>query len=83
MAVCSSADRLGLSSTTEYLSRGAWSERGAQYGTFDNTAYSLEAFYRTDPGQWPNTILKNATCELKFKAATHTSGQRLRRGHLL
>jgi len=47
-------DRFGLISSTEYLSRGAWVQSGAQFGTFGNFTYDLEAFYRTDPGQRPN-----------------------------
>src|SRR5439155_2876707 len=29
-------DRLGVASSTEYLSRGAWVQSGAQFGTFGN-----------------------------------------------
>jgi hypothetical protein len=47
-------DRIGVVSSTEYLSRGAWTQSGAQYGTFGNFNYSLEAFYRSDPGQHVN-----------------------------
>ncbi|MEI9962529.1 MAG: TonB-dependent receptor [Limisphaerales bacterium] len=44
----------GLASDTEYLSRGAWTESGAQYGVYDNFSYALEAYYNYDPGQRPN-----------------------------
>src|SRR6185295_19015307 len=44
-------DRLGVVSDTEYLSRGAWTQSGAQFGTLDNFNYSVEGFYRSDPGQ--------------------------------
>jgi len=37
-------------SDTEYLSRGAWTESGAQFGTFGNFGYDLEAIYHSDPG---------------------------------
>jgi Tfp pilus assembly protein PilF len=60
-------NRLGLVSTTEYLSRGAWTERGAQFGTFQNTAYALEAFYRTDPGQALNTDFEGRDLTLRVK----------------
>lgn len=60
-------DRLGVSSSTEYLSRGAWTEQGAQFGTFRNSAYALEAFYRTDPGQRPNNDFEERTLTLKLK----------------
>src|ERR1041384_6927079 len=32
-------NRLGVVSSTEYLSRGAWSQSGAQYGTLGNFNY--------------------------------------------
>ncbi len=64
-------DRLGLVSSTEYLSRGdrggAWAENGAQYGTFGNTSYAVGAFYHTDPGQRPNNDLDELGLSLQFK----------------
>jgi Tfp pilus assembly protein PilF len=51
-------DRLGVVSSTEYLSRGAWSQSDAQYGTFGNFNYDLEAFYRFDPGQRVNNDIE-------------------------
>jgi tetratricopeptide (TPR) repeat protein len=47
-------DRLGVVSSTEYLSRGAWTQSGAQFGTFENFSYDVEAFYHSDPGQRAN-----------------------------
>jgi len=47
-------DRFGVVSSTEYFSRGAWVQRGAQYGTFGHVSYSVDASYRSDPGQRPN-----------------------------
>jgi tetratricopeptide (TPR) repeat protein/outer membrane receptor protein involved in Fe transport len=47
-------DRLGVVSSTEYLSRGAWTQSGAQFGTFENFSYDVEGFYRSDPGQQVN-----------------------------
>ncbi len=44
-------DGFGVASDTEYLSRGAWTESGAQFGTFGNFSYDFESFYRSDPGQ--------------------------------
>ncbi len=41
----------GVVSSTEYLSRGAWTQAGAQFGTFGNFGYDVEGLYRTDPGQ--------------------------------
>src|SRR5262249_14769422 len=60
-------DRLGLYSTTEYLSRGAWSQSAAQYGTFGNFSYDLEAFYRTDPGQRQNNDFEERQFSLQLK----------------
>ncbi len=60
-------DHLGVTSSTEYLSRGAWTEKGAQFGTFGNSAYSLEAFYRTDPGQWPNNDFEERILTARFR----------------
>ena len=60
-------DRLGVISDTEYLSRGAWIEQGAQFGTFGNSSYSLDAFYRTDPGQRPNNDIEEMNLTLRFK----------------
>lgn len=61
------SDGFGLVSSTEYLSRGAWTESGAQYGTFGGTAYSLEAWYRTDPGQRRNNDLEQRQISLVVK----------------
>ena len=58
----------GLVSDTEYLSRGAWTESGAQYGVFDNFNYSLEAFYRSDPGQRINNDIEQRQISLSTKA---------------
>jgi Tfp pilus assembly protein PilF len=60
-------DRLGVASTTEYLSRGAWTEHGAQYGTFLNSSYLFEANYHTDPGQRPNNDFEEMELRLHLK----------------
>jgi Flp pilus assembly protein TadD len=60
-------NRLGMVSRTEYLSRGAWYENGAQFGTFGNTSYALEALYRTDPGQRPNNDFYERELRFHFK----------------
>jgi len=49
------------------LSRGAWSEQGAQFGTFANSAYAFEASYRSDPGQPPNNDFEETELRLQFK----------------
>jgi Tfp pilus assembly protein PilF len=47
-------DRPGVMSDTEYLSRGAWNERAAQYGADGTFSFNIEEDYRSDPGQWVN-----------------------------
>jgi len=60
-------DRLGVVSSTEYLSRGAWTQAGAQFGTFENFSYALEAFYRTDNGQRVNNDVEQRQLSLTVK----------------
>lgn len=60
-------DGFGLSSSTEYLSRGAWSQAGAQYGVFGDTSYDFEALYRRDPGQRPNNDLTEKGFSFQIK----------------
>jgi len=59
--------RLGLVSTTEYLSRGAWTESGAQYGTLGTFSYALDGYYRWDPGQRVNDAVEQRLLSLQFK----------------
>jgi tetratricopeptide (TPR) repeat protein len=58
----------GVVSSTEYLSRGAWSESGSQYGTFDNFNYSFSGEYRSDPGQRANEDMTEQSISLNVKA---------------
>ena len=51
-------DRLGVVSDTEYLSRGAWTQAGAQFGTYENFGYDVEGLYRSDPGQQVNNDIE-------------------------
>ncbi|MGA2684131.1 MAG: TonB-dependent receptor [Verrucomicrobiota bacterium] len=60
-------DGFGVVSSTEYLSRGAWTQAGAQYGVFDNVSYDLEGFYRTDPGQRMNEDIEQRQLSAAFK----------------
>ena len=60
-------DRFGIYSGTEYLSEGDWIQTGAQYGTFGNFSYSLDAFYRSESGQRVNNDLEQRQLSLKFK----------------
>lgn len=60
-------NRLGVYSSTEYFSRGAWRQSGAQFGTYNGFSYSLEAEYRTDPGERPNQGVEIRQLEAKVK----------------
>lgn len=60
-------DGFGMVSDTEYLSRGAWTESGAQFGTFGNFGYDLEAIYHSDPGQRPNNDIEQRQLSLTLK----------------
>jgi tetratricopeptide (TPR) repeat protein len=60
-------DRLGVVSSTEYLSRGAWTESGAQFGTFGNFSYDVEGFYRSDPGQQANNDIEQRQLSAALK----------------
>ena len=60
-------DGFGVASSTEYLSRGAWTQSGAQFGVFGNFSYNVEAFYRTDPGQRANNDIEQRQLSLTLK----------------
>ena len=60
-------DGFGVASDTEYLSRGAWTESGAQFGVFGDFSYDLEAFYRSDPGQRVNDDIEQRQLSLTLK----------------
>jgi hypothetical protein len=63
------ADGFGVSSQTEFFSRGAWMENGSQFGVSGPLAYSLNAYYYTDPGWRPNNGIDNSdySVELKYE----------------
>ncbi|MEI9962438.1 MAG: FecR domain-containing protein [Limisphaerales bacterium] len=60
-------NRFGVVSDTTFLSRGAWSQKGAQFGTFDNFSYDFEAKYIDDPGQRPNNDNEHRNLSLTLK----------------
>lgn len=60
-------DGFGVVSDTEYLSRRAWTESGAQFGTFGNFGYDFESFYRYDPGQQTNNDIEQRQLSLTLK----------------
>jgi Tfp pilus assembly protein PilF len=60
-------DGFGVASSTEYLSRGAWTQSGAQFGVFGNFSYDVEALYRSDPGQRANNDIEQRQLSLTLK----------------
>lgn len=58
---------VGLISSTEYLSRGAWTQNGAQFGTIGNFSYDLEAMYRSDPGDRKNNDIEQRQVSVAIK----------------
>jgi tetratricopeptide (TPR) repeat protein len=60
-------DRLGVVSSTEYLSRGAWTQTGAQFGTYENFGYDVEGFYHSDPGQQANNDIEQRQLSAALK----------------
>ena len=60
-------NRFGVVSDTTYLSRGAWYEHGAQFGTYDNLSYSFESSYISDPGQQVNDSYEQRFMSLTLK----------------
>jgi len=60
-------DYFGLSTSTEYLSRGAWDQYGSLYGTFGNSSYAFESDYHWDPGDAPYHDLETKFFSAKFK----------------
>jgi Tfp pilus assembly protein PilF len=60
-------DGPGVVSDTEYLSRGAWTESGAVFGTAGDVSYDVEAFYHSDPGQWINNDVQQRQLSATIK----------------
>ncbi|MSU36971.1 MAG: hypothetical protein EXS36_18110 [Pedosphaera sp.] len=60
-------DGLGAITESEYLSRGAWTIAGSQFGTFGNSSYALEGFYRNDPGERINSDVEQREISLQWK----------------
>ncbi len=60
-------DHWGVGSKTDYSSRGDWTQDGAQYGTFGQTSYSLEGFYRSSTGQRPNNDFEQRQLSFQLK----------------
>ena len=60
-------DRFGITSSTEYLSRGDWIQSGAQYGNIGKFGYAVETLYRTENGQHVNNDQDQLTLSAQFK----------------
>ena len=60
-------DRLGITSSTEYLSHGEWFQQAAQYGIYGNSSYAAEVFYHSDNGQRPNNDLEQLATVVNLK----------------
>jgi tetratricopeptide (TPR) repeat protein len=60
-------DRIGLSSSTEYLSGGDWVQSASQFGTVGGASYALDTLYRSETGQRPNNDLEQVTFSAKLK----------------
>lgn len=60
-------DRLGISSETTYLSRGAWQQDGEQYGISGDLSYDLHATYQCDPGEHVDRDIEERSLELSLK----------------
>lgn len=61
------SDRIGASSTTEYLSRGDWYWALSQFGTLKNSSYAIDGEYRFQNGDRPNHELEQYIGSVKFK----------------
>jgi tetratricopeptide (TPR) repeat protein/outer membrane receptor protein involved in Fe transport len=60
-------DGFGVVSDTEYLSRGAWTQSGAQFGVFGDFSYDVEAYYHSDPGQRVNDDIEQRQLSITLK----------------
>ncbi len=61
------SDRVGFSSSTEYLSRGDWRQSAVQYGSYRDFSYSAEAFYQGENGEQPNSEFEQTAFTLRLK----------------
>ena len=61
------SNRVGLSTSTDYLSTGVLNEIASQYGTVDNFSYSLDTQYLFESGIRPNNQLSLSESSAQFK----------------
>ncbi|PYJ06960.1 MAG: hypothetical protein DME25_05080 [Verrucomicrobia bacterium] len=68
-------NRLGLSSETDYSSRGDWQQQASQFGWFGDSAYAVDVFYRSFNGQRPNNDLEHQaySAQVKQQLTPHNS----------
>ncbi len=60
-------NRVGVSSTTEYLSRGDWFEGTSLFGTMNTFSYAVDATCRIENGERPNADLEQLTLSARVK----------------
>ena len=60
-------DQIGVASSTEYSSRGTWTQQGSQYGNCGRVSYSLDADYHADPGNRSNNDIEWTELTAKIK----------------
>lgn len=60
-------DHFGIASGTSFESHGAWEQKAVQYGTWGNSSYAAEFFYRQDDGWRPNNDLERIGGLIEFK----------------
>jgi len=60
-------DGLGVSSSTEYASRGDWRQAGSIFGTAQRTSFAFDAYYASLNGERPNDDVDQRTFYGKVK----------------
>ncbi len=60
-------DHFGLYSDTEYLSRGAWFQEASEYGVIGNSAFAVDEYYHSDPGERFNNAVEDRSFSARFK----------------
>ena len=58
---------LGFYNETVYTSRGNWIENASQYGSYGNTGFAFDEYYRSDNGDRANNDLQNFNLSARFK----------------
>ena len=60
-------DGVGIASSTDYSTRGNWTQAGSAYGTFDNFGFAVDTFYRSDNGERINNGQDQLTVSTQLK----------------